>query len=46
MLSERVPTTYSYWGDYDNTAQEYVSSDLTDYDLYGHLFDEDKDTMV
>lgn len=46
MLYERVSTTDDYRGDYENTAQEYVTSDLTDDDLYGNLFVKDKDTKL
>ena len=42
MLYERVPTTDDHRGDYENAAQENVTSDLTDDDSYGNLFDEDE----
>ena len=46
MLYERVPTTDDYREDYEDAAQENVIFDMTDDDLYGNLFDEDKDTTV
>ena len=46
MLYERVPTTNNHREDYENAAQENVTFDMTDDDLYGNLFDEDKDIPV